>query len=62
MAETGSIEETAKVAGMTPTEVSAILSAGKNKLWDFRLNVRPKPHRDEKVQFICYTKWIDQNI
>jgi hypothetical protein len=34
---------------MTPTEVSAILAACKSKLWDYRLNVRPKPHRDEKV-------------
>lgn len=47
--ETGSIEDTAKTANMTPTEVIRILNSSKSKLWDYRSRVRPKPHRDEKV-------------
>jgi uncharacterized protein YyaL (SSP411 family) len=47
--ESGSIEDTAKAAGMAPTEVLAILNNCKTKLWEYRSTVRPKPHRDEKV-------------
>ncbi|GAA5798382.1 hypothetical protein HPULCUR_003784 [Helicostylum pulchrum] len=47
--ETGSIEDTAKTANMTPTEVIRILNSSKSKLWDYRSRVRPKPHRDEKI-------------
>ncbi|KAI9486083.1 MAG: spermatogenesis-associated protein 20 [Benjaminiella poitrasii] len=44
-----SIEETAKITGMTPTEVQTILDASKSKLWAYRSKARPKPHRDEKI-------------
>ncbi|KAI8328592.1 Six-hairpin glycosidase-like protein [Choanephora cucurbitarum] len=47
--EYGSIEDTAKVTGMTPTEVASILKEGRAKLWEYRSTARPKPHRDEKV-------------
>ncbi|KAG2205831.1 hypothetical protein INT47_004014 [Mucor saturninus] len=49
LAESGTIEDTAKAAGMTPTEVTRILNSSKRKLWDYRSSIRPKPHRDEKI-------------
>lgn len=49
LAESGTVEDTAKAAGMTPTEVTRILNSSKRKLWDYRSSIRPKPHRDEKV-------------
>lgn len=58
MAESGTIEDTAKAAGMTPTEVTRILYASKSKLWQYRANARPKPHRDEKVFFNLSTLFL----
>ncbi|KAI7906412.1 spermatogenesis-associated protein 20 [Cokeromyces recurvatus] len=44
-----SIEETAKMVDMSPTEVQSILHTARSKLWNYRATVRPKPHRDEKI-------------
>ncbi|OAD00075.1 hypothetical protein MUCCIDRAFT_113528 [Mucor lusitanicus CBS 277.49] len=49
LSESQSIEDTAKAAGMTPTEVHEILNLAKIKLWEYRAKVRPRPHRDEKI-------------
>ncbi|CEP13031.1 hypothetical protein [Parasitella parasitica] len=49
LSECKSIEETAKTAGMTPSEVYEILVLAKSKLWEYRSKVRPRPHRDEKI-------------
>lgn len=40
---------------MSPAEVLSTLDIAKGKLWEYRSKVRPKPHRDEKVQ-IYYTQ------
>lgn len=53
--ETGTIEDTAKAANMTPTEVVRILRTSKDKLWQYRSHIRPKPHRDEKVYILFNT-------
>ncbi|KAI8377311.1 spermatogenesis-associated protein 20 [Blakeslea trispora] len=47
--EYGSVEDTAKATGMTPSEVASILKEGRAKLWEHRSTTRPKPHRDEKI-------------
>ncbi|RCH88557.1 Spermatoproteinsis-associated protein 20, partial [Rhizopus stolonifer] len=49
LTERGSVEDTAKITGMTPSEVTHILKEGQTKLWEYRSKVRPKPHRDEKI-------------
>ena len=42
-------QETADKFNLTKDKVDTILKQAKEKLWKYRLEQRPKPHRDDKV-------------
>ncbi|SAM00820.1 hypothetical protein [Absidia glauca] len=44
-----SLQETADALKMPLTELEKVLEAAKQKLWNYRVEHRPKPHRDEKI-------------
>ncbi|KAG0179874.1 spermatogenesis-associated protein 20 [Apophysomyces sp. BC1021] len=43
------IEESAKTFGLDVIQAQEILKDAREKLWNFRLEKRPKPHRDDKI-------------
>ncbi|PHZ17329.1 DUF255-domain-containing protein [Rhizopus microsporus ATCC 52813] len=47
--ETGSLADTAKAVGKSEEDVRDIIKTANAKLWKHRSQVRPKPHRDEKI-------------
>jgi hypothetical protein len=53
--ETGSLADTAKAVGKTEEDVRDIIKTANAKLWDHRSQARPKPHRDEKVNYYYRT-------
>lgn len=52
--ETGSLADTAKAVGKTEEDVRDIIKIANTKLWEHRSQARPKPHRDEKVNYYYY--------
>lgn len=49
--ETGSLADTAKAVGKTEEDVRDIIKIANTELWEHRSQARPKPHRDEKVNY-----------
>ncbi|KAI8328880.1 spermatogenesis-associated protein 20 [Chlamydoabsidia padenii] len=44
-----SLKDTANALNMPLNELESTLQAAKQKLWNYRMEQRPKPHRDEKI-------------
>ncbi|GAB5588575.1 hypothetical protein Unana1_03475 [Umbelopsis nana] len=47
--ERSSVADTAKKFNVSEADVAEILNRSKEKLWKYRVEKRPKPHRDDKV-------------
>jgi uncharacterized protein YyaL (SSP411 family) len=53
-----SLQETADALNMPLTELEKVLETAKQKLWNYRVEHRPKPHRDEKI----LTSWNGTSV
>jgi uncharacterized protein YyaL (SSP411 family) len=47
--EIETVSETAKTLNITEEEVANAIERSKQKLWKYRTEQRPHPHRDDKV-------------
>lgn len=47
--EVETVSDTAKALNVSEEEVAHALERSKEKLWKYRTEKRPKPHRDDKV-------------
>lgn len=53
--EVESVSDTAKALNISEEEVTHVIERSKEKLWKYRTEKRPKPHRDDKVHVINIT-------
>ncbi|KAI8377645.1 spermatogenesis-associated protein 20 [Radiomyces spectabilis] len=47
--EQGRLEESAQKIGIDVDRAKQLIQQAKDKLWNHRVNARPKPHRDDKI-------------
>jgi uncharacterized protein YyaL (SSP411 family) len=54
--ERSTVADTAKKFNVSEAEATDAIKKGKDKLWNYRIEKRPKPHRDDKVVYMSLSQ------